>query len=155
MTSIVIGVGNRDRGDDAAGPLVCDRLRARLDPATTVRTFVCEGSIIDLALHWDHDDDVIIVDAMQPGAEPGRVVSFDVTSDPLPLPRSVSTHEIDVSVAIELARAIGRMPGRLLLIGIEVAQTDWATPPSTPVDSAVDAVVDLVIEQLAAAADRV
>ncbi len=29
MTAIVIGVGNRDRGDDAAGPLVCDRLRAR------------------------------------------------------------------------------------------------------------------------------
>jgi hydrogenase maturation protease len=155
MTSIVIGVGNRDRGDDAAGPLVCDRLRARLDPATTVRTFVCEGSIIDLALHWDHDDDVIIVDAMQPGAEPGRVVSFDATADPLPTPRSVSTHEIDVSVAIELARAIGRMPGRLLLIGIEVAHTDWATPPSTPVASAVDAVVDLVIEQLAVAADRV
>jgi hypothetical protein len=58
-------------------------------------------------------------------------------------------------VAIELARAIGRMPGRLLLIGIEVAQTDWAAAPSMPVDSAVDAVVDLVIEQLAAVADRV
>jgi hydrogenase maturation protease len=155
MTSIVIGVGNRDRGDDAAGPLVCDRLRTRLGAATTVRTFVCEGSIIDLALHWDHDDDVIIVDAMQPGTAPGRVVSVDATTEPLPTPGAVSTHEIDVSVAIELARAIGRMPGRLLLIGIEVAQTDWAAAPSMPVDSAVDAVVDLVIEQLAAVADRV
>jgi hydrogenase maturation protease len=155
MTSIVIGVGNRDRGDDAAGPLVCDRLRARLGPATTVRTFVCEGSIIDLALHWDHDDDVIIVDAMAPGCEPGRVVSVDATTDPLPTPRAVSTHEIDVSVAIELARAIGRMPGRLLLIGIEVAQADWAAPPSAAVDAAVDEVVDLVLEQLAAAAARV
>jgi hydrogenase maturation protease len=155
MTSIVIGVGNRDRGDDAAGPLVCDRLRTRLDPHTTARTFVCEGSIIDLALHWDHDDDVIIVDAMAPGCEPGRVASFDATTDSLPTPRAVSTHAIDVSVAIELARAIGRMPGRLLLIGIEVAQTDWAAQPSAAVDAAVDEVVDLVLEQLAAAAARV
>ena len=46
MTAIVIGVGNRDRGDDAAGPLVCDRLRARPATDATPRLFVCEGSIL-------------------------------------------------------------------------------------------------------------
>ena len=146
---IVIGVGNRDRGDDAAGPLVCDRLRARLGAATAIRTFVCEGSILDLALHWEHDDHVIVVDAMQPGTEPGRIVTIDAGDDPLPTPGALSTHEIDVSVAIELARAIGRMPAQLLLIGIEAAQTDWRSPPSAPVDAAIDAVVDLVGEHLA------
>jgi hydrogenase maturation protease len=145
MTSMIIGVGNRDRGDDAAGPLVCDRLRARLGPSTAVRTFVCEGSILDLALHWDHDDHVIIVDAMQPGTEPGRVVTLDATGDPLPTPGAVSTHEIDVSVAVELARAIGRMPAHMVVIGIEAGQTEWGSPPSAPVDAAVDAVVDLVL----------
>jgi hydrogenase maturation protease len=150
MTSMIIGVGNRDRGDDAAGPLVCDRVRARLGPSATVRTFVCEGSILDLALHWDHDDHVIIVDAMQPGTEPGRVVTLDATGDPLPTPGAVSTHEIDVSVAVELARAIGRMPARLVVIGIEAGQTEWCSPPSAPVDAAIDAVVELVLGRMVA-----
>ena len=144
MTPIVIGVGNRDRGDDAAGPLVCDRLRARLGPTAAIRTFVCEGSILDLALHWEHDDHVIIVDAAQPGAEPGRIITIDACDDPLPTPGALSTHEIDVSVAIELARAIGRMPARLLLIGIEAEAVGWRAPPSAPVEAAIDAVVELV-----------
>ena len=147
--AIVIGVGNRDRGDDAAGPMVCDRLQSRLGSVTPVRTFVCEGSILDLALHWEHDDHVIVVDAMQPGAEPGRIVMLDASADPLATPGAVSTHEIDVSVAIELARAIGRMPARLLVIGIESAQCDWGTEPSAPVDAAIDAVVECVADLLA------
>ena len=150
MTAIVIGVGNRDRGDDAAGPLVCDRLRARPGASASPRMFVCEGSILDLALHWDHDDHVVIVDAMQPGNTPGRIVTVDATVGPLAMPGAVSTHEIDVSVAIELARAIGRMPARLFLIGIEAEQTEWITPPSPAVEAAIDAVVDIVIDKLVA-----
>ncbi len=147
MTAIVIGVGNRDRGDDAAGPLVCDRLRARSEAG--VQTLVCEGSILDLALGWERDDDVIVVDAVQPGAEPGRILTVDAKTAPLPTPGAVSTHEIDVSVAIELARAIGRMPARLVVIGIEAAQTEWRAPPSAPVDAAVDRAVDLVVDLVA------
>ena len=150
MTTIVIGVGNRDRGDDAVGPIVCDRLRAHSPADAPLRVIVCEGSILDLALHWQPEDHVVIVDAMPPGTAPGRVVTFDATVEPLPTPGAVSTHEIDVSVAIELARAIGRMPAQLLLIGVEAAQTEWGTPPSPPVDAAIEAVVDeLVRDHLA------
>jgi hypothetical protein len=54
-----------------------------------------------------------------------------------------------VSIAVELARAIGRMPAQLTLIGIEAGQTDWAARPSAPVDAAIDAVVDLIVGQIA------
>ena len=67
------------------------------------------ASILDLGLHWQPDDHVVIVDAMAPGTAPGRVVTFDATFEPLTTPGAVSTHEIDVSVAVELARAIGRI----------------------------------------------
>jgi hydrogenase maturation protease len=149
VTAIVIGVGNRDRGDDAVGPIVCDRLRAQLGVSTAIRTFTCEGSILDLALHWDHGDRVIIVDAMQPGPTPGRIVTLDATAGPLATPGAVSTHELDVSVAIELARAIGRMPAQLLLIGVEAAQTEWGTPLSAAVEAVTDDAVDLVRDLIA------
>jgi hydrogenase maturation protease len=154
---LVIGVGNRDRGDDAVGPHVCDRLRTRVG-GTRLRTVVCEGSIIDLALHWDGDDRVVVVDAIAPGARPGRIVSVDLTGDdasigtapaPTPAPTTVSTHEIDVWVAIELARALGRMPAQLLLIGIEAQHVAWAAPLSASVTAAADDVVDRLVALLA------
>jgi hydrogenase maturation protease len=150
---LVIGVGNRDRGDDAVGPHVCDRLRTRVG-GTRLRTVVCEGSIIDLALHWDGHDRVVVVDAIAPGNRPGRIVSVDRTGDDAstgatPAPAAVSTHEIDVWVAIEVARALGRMPAQLLLIGIEAEQVVWAAPLSAAVAAAADDVVDRLVALLA------
>ena len=84
LATTAIAVPNRDRGDDAVGPIVCDRLHARHPADPDRQVVVCEGSILDLALHWDHDDHVVIVDAVQPGDEPGRIVTIDATVDPLP-----------------------------------------------------------------------
>lgn len=148
---LVIGVGNRDRGDDGVGPEVCARLRARYgDERAPLRTFTCEGSIVDLAFHWRPDDYVAIVDAMAPGAAAGRTVTADVTDQPLSPPGAVSTHDVDVSVAIELARAIGHMPARLVLIGVEAGRVDWGTPLSEAVDAAADLVVDQLAELVGA-----
>ena len=44
---IVVGVGNRDRGDDAIGPAVCDRVRALDD---TVDVWVVESDVSSLAV---------------------------------------------------------------------------------------------------------
>ena len=150
---LVVGVGNRDRGDDAVGPHVCDRLRA-LDSGPEFRSSVCEGSVVDLLLHWDDDDRVVIVDAIAPGDEPGRIVALDITHDVTQdatqvmaqAPSAVSTHEVDVSVAIELARALGRMPAQLLLIGVEAEQLAWGAPLSARVAAAADEVVGLLVE---------
>jgi hydrogenase maturation protease len=150
---LVVGVGNRDRGDDAVGPHVCDRLRA-LDGGPEFRSSVCEGSVVDLLLHWDDDDRVVIVDAIAPGDEPGRIVALDITHDVTQdatqvmaqAPSAVSTHEVDVSVAIELARALGRMPAQLLLIGVEAEQLAWGAPLSARVAAAADEVVGLLVE---------
>jgi hydrogenase maturation protease len=65
------------------------------------------------------------------------------------MPGALSTHEIDVSAAIELARAIGRMPAQLLLVGVEAAQTEWGAPLSVDVEAAIDTVIALVDEFVA------
>ena len=142
---LVIGVGNRDRGDDGVGPYVCDRLRGRWDDDADARVVVCEGDVLDLALRWDATDRVVVVDAIAPGMQPGRVVTVDVTHDPVPTVGAVSTHGVDVSMAIELARALGRMPARLTVVGIEAEQATWGAPLSAPVIAAADAVVDRLV----------
>lgn len=114
---LVIGVGNRDRGDDAVGPVVCDLLDAARAPG--IATIVLEGSVVDLPLRWDTDDHVIVVDAAAPAGRPGRITEVDARADHLSAPGSLSTHSVDVGAAVELARALGRLPATLSIVGVE------------------------------------
>ncbi len=118
-TLLVIGVGNRDRGDDAVGPVVCDLVAAAGLPG--VDAVVFEGSVLDLPMHWDPDDRVVVVDAGAPAGRPGRVTQTDALAHHLLAPSSASTHVIDVGAAVELARSLGRMPAELSIVGIEGA----------------------------------
>ncbi len=91
---LVIGVGNRDRGDDAVGPIVCDLVGGLGLPH--IATLVFEGSVLDLPLHWEPDDRVVIVDAAAPAGRPGRITEVDGLETRLIVPDAVSTHTIDV-----------------------------------------------------------
>ena len=135
---VLIGVGNRNRGDDAAGPAVCD-LVAELAP-DRMRTVVLESSVIDLPDHWFDDDRVVIVDAGRPDGHPGRVREFDGLDDRLVVPGSMSTHTIDVGGAIELARVLGRLPAALTVIAIEGESFDFGAPLTASVRDSVEEV---------------
>lgn len=129
---LVIGVGNRDRGDDAVGPIVCDLVEQLGIPY--VDTLVFEGSVLDLPLHWSTTNRVVIVDAAEPTGEPGRVTRTDGLSDRLSTPAAVSTHTIDVGAAIEMARVLDRLPAELTIIGIEGAGFEFDAPLSPTVE---------------------
>jgi hydrogenase maturation protease len=136
---LLIGVGNRDRGDDAVGPVVCDLVRERgLDG---IDVLVFEGSVVDLPLHWGPTDRVTIVDAAAPGGRPGRVTVVDALAQPLTAPTSVSTHSIDVATAVGLARALDRLPAELTIIGIEGTAFDVDAALSVDVVRAAGRVV--------------
>jgi hydrogenase maturation protease len=150
---LVIGVGNRDRGDDAAGPVVCDLIRAA--GVADVETLVFEGSVVDLPLHWRADDHVVIVDAANPSGRPGRIIDVDALASRLVAPATVSTHTVDVGAAIELARAMGKLPAGLSIVGIEGASFEFGDGLGPEVERAVKQVVARLSRRAArAAADR-
>jgi hydrogenase maturation protease len=150
---LVIGVGNRDRGDDAAGPIVCDRLRAADLPG--VEVLVVEGSVVDLPLHWGPEDRVVIVDAAAPDGRPGRIREVDALAGRLLAPGTVSTHTVDVGAAIELARALGQLPAELSVVGIEGASFEFGDGLGPAVDRAVEQVVERISRRAArVAGDR-
>lgn len=142
---LVIGVGNRDRGDDAAGPAVCDLLDAA-DP-DGIATVVCEGSVVDLAAIWERDDQVVVVDAAEPAGRPGRVREIDGASRLLAPAGAISTHTIDVPTAIGLARAIGRLPAGLTVLAIEAARFDDGAALTPEVEAAVSDVAATIIRR--------
>ena len=122
---MVIGLGNPLRHDDAAGLVIARRLRARPREAEIT---VCEheGETLALLDIWQGADAVVLVDAIQSGAPPGTTHRFDATSAPIParLRSSSSTHAFGVGEAIELARALDRLPRRVVLFGLEGRRFD-------------------------------
>lgn len=115
----VIGLGNAMRGDDAAG-LAVARLVGEAEPA--LAALAHEGSPLDLIDVWEGRERVVLVDAMTCGAEAGSVHRFELDQGPPPAgvrDRVASTHALGLLEAVEVARALGRLPGRLVLYGVQ------------------------------------
>ncbi len=147
MTSaVVIGIGNAYRGDDAAGREVARLVRERAPDDLAV--VVCELEPSRLIDAWEGADAAIVVDAVSSGAEPGTVHRFDTTSEPL---RSrefrSSTHALGIAETVELARALGRLPARIVVFGVEGQSFGSGQELSGPARAGVERAVDLVLEE--------
>jgi hydrogenase maturation protease len=143
----VIGVGNDLRGDDAAGLLVARKLRGICGDG--LRVVECEGEPVGLLDMWQGCEPTIIVDATQSGAAPGTIRRIAAHAGPLPPGLAgTSTHLLGVAEAVELARALGRLPARTIVYGIEGATFDTGAPLSEVVQAAVERVAAAISREL-------
>jgi hydrogenase maturation protease len=147
MTVCVVGVGNALRGDDAVGLEVARLLDGTLPEG--VRLVECEGEPVALLSSWEDCDAAIVVDATESGAEPGTVRRLEAHDGPLaPELQRASTHLLGVADAVELARALGRLPERTIVYGIEGGSFDTGAPLSHAVRSAAAAVAESIRREL-------
>jgi hydrogenase maturation protease len=128
---LVVCVGNRDRGDDAVGPLVADLLRATPIAGVDVRELA--GDSTALLQAWVGADDVIVVDAVLSGAPPGTVHVIDGLRESPPPSPAHSTHGFGVAEAIALGRALDELPTALTVFGVEGADFTPGAALSPPV----------------------
>jgi hydrogenase maturation protease len=144
--TLIIGIGNSLRGDDAAGPSVA-RLLTSAPTAADVRIHEREGAA--LLEVWEGYDRVYLVDAVVSGAPPGTVHRFDVSEDPLPCAAFASlSHDFNVLEAVELARALDCLPGSLVVFGIEGAVFNHGAAMSPEVADAATAVARTISEEV-------
>jgi len=116
--TLVIGIGNLYRGDDALGIVVARRVKARNPAQVTIVEQSGEGAALLEA--WQDASSVIVVDAMNSGARPGTIQRFDAHTEPLPgRTFPCSTHAFGLLEAMELARVLGKLPQRLIVYGVE------------------------------------
>jgi hydrogenase maturation protease len=149
----VIGVGNAYRADDAAGLAVARALHGTLPDRVDV--LEREGEPTSLMDAWESGDSVWLVDAVSSGAVPGTIHRVDAGVKPLPagFARS-STHHFGLPEAIELARALDRLPERLVVYGIEGASFDTGEALSPEVEEAVDRVAEAIRKEVMACTSK-
>jgi hydrogenase maturation protease len=152
---LVIGVGNERRGDDGAGLETARRLRegARL---AEIDVREAQGEAIELLDAWQDRDAVVLVDAMRSGAAPGTIRRLDASREPLParLRGSSSTHAVALDQAIELARALDRLPQRVVVYAVEGRCFETGAEVSDEVAAAVPALADAVLREARELAGR-
>ena len=137
-------LGSRYRGDDAVGPLVADRLRA-----SGALVLNCDDEPTRLLDAWAGLDLVVIVDAVCSGAEVGTVHRVEAGDGPLPRDLGLaSTHAFSIADTLELGRAIGLAPRRVVVVGIEGAAFGMGDPLTPEVEAALGGVADSVLAEL-------
>ena len=146
--TLIIGLGNEYRRDDAVGLVVARRLREAAPESVLVLEETGEGA--SLLESWRDADTVILIDAVQSGAAPGTVHRLDACERPIAKEFfRFSTHAFGLAEAVELARALGRLPPRLVVYGVEGKSFEAGVGLSPEVEAAVGEVVERVLAELA------
>lgn len=144
---LVIGLGNDFRRDDGAGRVAARRVRELAGDA--VRVIEESGEGATLMDTWREAEFVILIDAVHSGAEPGTVHRLDAHAQPIPSNFfHYSTHAFSVAEAVELARALGQLPPRLLVFGIEGNDFTSGEGLSPEVAAAVEQVAQTIATDL-------
>jgi hydrogenase maturation protease len=138
---LIIGCGNLQRGDDAAGILVAGRLRK-----LGIYTETCVGEATDFMDLWTGVEDVIVVDAVITGASVGSIRECNGRTAPISFNARSSTHGFGLAEAIELARALDRLPARLRIYGIEGQRFEHGAEISPGLHSGIEQVVRKIID---------
>jgi hydrogenase maturation protease len=144
---LVIGLCNQYRRDDAVGLIVARCLKERAPEHVRVLEESSEGAA--LMESWKDADAVILIDAVHSGAEPGTLYRLNAHTQPIPTGFShCSTHAFSTAEAIELARALGQLPPRLVVYGVEGKTFVPGLGLSPEVEKAAQEVVERVLADL-------
>ena len=143
---LVLGLGNRLLGDDAAGPLVVDALAASGRAGSAL---LRDGGTIGLSLLPDIDDAaaLIAVDAAEFDAPPGAVRVFEGAAMDRQLGgRKRSAHEVALFDLMAAAELCGRLPARRARVAVQPASTALGLEPTAEVAAAIPALCAAVQE---------
>lgn len=143
---LLIGVGNPLRGDDAAGRLTAKLIRSR--NCLAFRVIEHDGEGASLMEAWAGAQTVIVVDALSSDLPPGTICRFDAAEKSLqPKLFQDSTHSFGLQEAVELSRALDRLPRHLIIYGIQAKSFETAAPLSGEVQKAVQEVVARILQE--------
>ncbi len=145
--TLLIGIGNPDRGDDGLGPHIVRALAPSLSGIVT--PIIHGGDGATLMECWQVSDHVVLVDCVRSGAAPGTLHRFDARRDEIPCDFfHYSSHAFGVAEAIGLSRTLKRLPERLIIHGIEGSSYDWGSGLSPEVARQVDTICRLISEEV-------
>ncbi|MGE5140454.1 MAG: hydrogenase maturation protease [Rudaea sp.] len=146
---LIIGIGNQERCDDGVGLVVARNLAAKNLPNLTV--IEARGDISALTDVWKGAKNVILIDAVCSGQEPGTVHRLDARTERVPTGIfRRSCHSLGIGEAIEIARSMNQLPERVTVYAIDGKDFDIGIGLSREVVRAARRVVESIEKEVRA-----
>ncbi|MBI3932045.1 MAG: hydrogenase maturation protease [Acidobacteria bacterium] len=145
--TLVIGIGNRDRSDDAAGLVAARRIRQK--HPRDVLVLEQDGHAAALLEAWRDARTVLVVDAASGAGPAGTVRRFDAHRERLPAGLlHASTHSWGIAEAVEMARVLGQLPPTVVVYAVEGSSFGHGRRLTPEVEKAVEDVVRRILEEV-------
>jgi hydrogenase 3 maturation protease len=135
---LILGVGNPLREDDGAGPYLIRQLKGRVDAALLNGEEEPEN-LLDQIVGMKPDS-ILIVDALELGAQPGSVALLE--EDQLER-RSLSTHHASLKLFIECVK--GETGANVLVLGIQPKLVEIGRALSSEVKESLGHLRDILV----------
>lgn len=118
---LVAGVGNVLRGDDGFGPAVTELLGNLPEGVEVIETGIGGIALLqELMAGWEG---LVLIDALDRGAPPGTV--FVMEPDVAEGVHVPDVHLANPDRVLMMAKAMGVLPERVVVVGCQVADVDY------------------------------
>ena len=119
MLTLVLGLGNTIMSDDGIGPRVIEHLQQ--EGGLPADSILLDGGTLglDLLPHLEGVGQLIIVDAVETGNEPGTIVRLVGEEVPVALETKLSPHQMGLKDLLAVARLMDCLPEEIVLIGVQ------------------------------------
>ena len=146
--ALVLGLGNILLSDEGLGVRVVERLRKSYRFPPEIR--VMDGGTLglDLLSYLEGVDQLLVIDALEMGEEPGTITRLVGDEVPASLSVKISPHQMGLADLLAAARLQGLYPQEVVLLGIQPGSIDTGLDLSPPVEAQVDRVIDEIVMEL-------
>jgi len=146
--TLVLGLGNILLSDEGVGVRVVERLQARYVFPGDVQ--VLDGGTLglDLLPYVEKADRLLVVDAVEIGAEPGTLIRLEGEGIPSVFGPKLSPHQVGFADLLDAARLTDCLPEERVLWGLQPRSLQVGLDLSPAVDAQVELLVENVLTEL-------
>ncbi len=148
INTLILGVGNILLSDEGVGVRVVERLNAEYQLPPGVQTLDGGTLGMDLLYYLEGVQNLLIVDAVETGAEPGTLLRLEGEEVPSFLSIKMSPHQIGVSDMLFAAKLKGIDPPHIVLWGVQPASLEIGLKLSLAVSAQMDTLLQNVVQEL-------
>jgi hydrogenase maturation protease len=143
--TLVVGMGNFLCQDEGIGVHIIQALE-NMELPKHVDLLDIGTSTMDLFLHLEGVEKLIVIDAMEAGGIPGTIYKCK-PEDLLPKDEGpISLHDIGLLESLNMAEKMG-MKIHTVVIGVEPKALDWGVELSEEVKSKIPTVIEVILKE--------
>ena len=152
--TLILGVGNLLLSDEGVGLRVVEKLAASYELPEGVQTLDGGTLGLDLLYYLEGVENLLIIDAVEMGKEPGALLRLEGDEVPAFLSVKISPHQIGIPDMLFAAKLKDLYPRNVVLWGVQPGTLDVGLELSPPIAAQVDVLVEKAVEELARWGER-